>query len=83
MFGISINWKSVGKAAKAVGVAAVGVAVPAVIGFAENPEVFAPLVLTLGPLGILAAPAIAFGVAYAKDAWKHRTKPPVEGDESE
>lgn len=67
-----VNWKSAGKAVKDVGIGAVGVAVPALIAFAENPEVFAPLVNALGPFGILAAPALAFGVKYAKDAWKHR-----------
>ena len=73
MFGFfKINFKSVGKAALQVATGAVGVTLPALFAFAENPEVFAPLVLTLGPLRIIAAPAIAFGVAYAKDAWKHR-----------
>ena len=67
-----INWKSVLKAARDVGIGAVGVAIPAGLGFLAQPEAFLPLVGAFGPLGFLAAPALAFGVKYAQDAWKHR-----------
>ena len=70
-----INVKSVGKAFKDVGIGVVGVAVPASLAFLSDPEVFAPVVLALGPFGLLAAPALAFAVKYGTDAWKHRVKP--------
>lgn len=76
-----INLRSVAKAAKGVAMGAVGVTVPALLAYAANPEVFAPLYVALGPYGLLAAPAIAFGVQYAKDAWVHRAKKP-EGEGS-
>ena len=71
----NINLKSVAKAFKTVGVGVAGVAVPAAFAFLENPEVFTPVVVALGPLGILAAPALVWVVAYGKDAWKHRNDP--------
>ena len=57
---------------KDVGIGVVGVAIPASFAYLENPEVFVPLVATLGPLGLIAAPVLAFAVKYGKDAWKHR-----------
>ena len=78
MFNIfKINWKSVGKAAKDVGIGVIGVAVPASFAFLSEPEVFVPLVATLGPFGLLAAPGLAFAVKYLKDAYKHRNDQPV------
>ena len=70
MFGI--NLRSVGKALRDVGVGIVAVAVPASFAFLSEPEVFTPLVSTLGVLGFMAAPILVFAVKYAKDAWAHR-----------
>ncbi len=78
MFNFKINWKSVVKAARDVGIGVVGVAVPASFAFLSEPEVFVPLVATLGPFGFLAAPGLVFLVKYGKDAWKHREKPVEE-----
>ena len=69
-----INFKSVRKALKDIGFGLVGVAVPASLAFLAEPEVFVPLVATLGPFGLLAAPVLAFAVKYGADAWKHREK---------
>ncbi len=69
-----INWRSVAKAAKEVGFGVVGVAVPVSLAFLSEPEVFLPLVAALGPLGLIAAPALPFVIKYARDAWRHREK---------
>ena len=69
-----INFKSVVKALRDVGIGVIGVAVPSSIAYLANPEVFVPLVATLGPYGIIAAPLLAFAVKYGQDAWKHAGK---------
>ena len=68
------NPRSAVKALRDIGVGLVGVAVPAGLTYLAQPEAVAPLVNALGPLGILAGPAIGFGVRYLWDAWSHRAQ---------
>lgn len=67
-----INWRSVAKAAKEVGLGAAGVAVPVGLAFLSEPEVFTSLVVALGPVGLVAAPLLPFAIKYLRDAWKHQ-----------
>jgi len=68
------NLKSLGKAFKEVGIAAGSAAAVAGLVFLQEPEVLAPVIVAFGPWGLVAAPALQFGVKYLLDAVKHRNK---------
>ncbi len=70
-----VNFKSVGKAFRDVGLAVVGVAVPASFAYLADPNVFVPIVEALGPFGMFAAVGLPLLVKYGQDAWKHRNDP--------
>jgi len=72
---MSINFRSVGKAFKDVGLAAASVGTVAGLTFLNNPETLAPIAVAFGPFGVFAAPLLLFGVRYVLDAYKHRNAP--------
>jgi hypothetical protein len=71
---MKINFKSLGKAFKEVGITVGSVSAVAGLAMLQNPEVVAPILVAVGPAAPFVALGLQFGVKYALDALKHRSK---------